>query len=80
MPVKCCKGVSALEGMMFPATRAPKLPMTDCTMPDQCHCKFKKYIDRHDDDQGRRFRYGQESGAWYASGQRRKAPGRKTAD
>jgi hypothetical protein len=80
MPVKCCKAVSALEGMKILATHAPKLAMTDCTMPDQCRCKFKKYTDRREDEQGRRFRYAQESGAWYAGSQRRKSRGRRIVD
>jgi hypothetical protein len=79
-PVKCCDAVAALEGMKILASHAPTLPMPNCTMPEKCRCKFQKYVDRRDDEQGRRFRYGQERGAWYAGGQRRKSRGRRDAD
>ncbi len=77
---RCCVAVSALEDVRILAAHAPTLPMPDCTMPDQCRCKFKKYIDRRDDDQGRRSRFGEERGAWYAGGQRRTSCGRRMAD
>ena len=80
MPAKCCTAVSALEGVRILASRAPKLPMPDCTMPDQCRCRFQKFTDRREDEEGRRFRFGHERGAWYAGGQRRKSRGRRTAD
>ena len=67
--------------MRILATHAPPLPMPNCTMPAECRCRFKKYVDRRDDEQGRRFNYGQERGAWYAGGQRRKSPrGRRDKD
>jgi hypothetical protein len=66
--------------MRILATHAPTLPMPNCTMPDACRCRFKKYVDRRDDEQGRRFRYGQASGAWYAGSQRRKTRGRREKD
>ena len=80
MPSKCCEAVSALEGAKILATRAPKLPLSNCSMPNECRCRFQKYMDRREDDQGRRFRYGQERSAWYAGSQRRKSRGRRTAD
>lgn len=80
MPLKCCSAVDALDGTRILAIHAPTLPMPNCTMPDKCRCKFQKYRDRRDDDQGRRFRYGQESAAWYSGAQRRKARGRRLAD
>jgi len=79
-PIRCCEAVSALAGLRILATDAPTLPMTGCTMPQKCRCKFQKYVDRRDDDQGRRFEFGQERSAWYAGGQRRKSKGRRTAD
>jgi hypothetical protein len=79
-PARCCEAVSALEGVRILATHAPTLPMPNCTMPAQCRCRFQKYVDRRDDDQGRRFQFGQERAAWYAGGQRRKSRGRRSAD
>lgn len=80
VPLNCCGAVSALDGRKILATEAPRLPMPGCTMPDRCRCKFRKYEDRRDDDEGRRFRGGQERSAWYAGGQRRKSRGRRTVD
>jgi hypothetical protein len=80
-PAKCCGAVAALEGMRILATYAPPLPMPNCTMPAECRCRFKKYVDRRDDEQGRRFLYGQGGGAWHVGGQRRKSPrGRRDKD
>jgi hypothetical protein len=76
----CCPAVSALEGMRILATHAPPLPMANCSMPGKCRCRFKKYVDRREDEQGRRFRYGQASAAWYGGAQRRKARGRRPSD
>jgi len=80
MPAKHCEPVGALEGMRILATHAPRLPMPNCTMPGQCKCRFQKYVDRREDEQGRRFHYGQERAAWYAGGQRRKSRGRRDKD
>jgi len=80
MPQSCCGAVSALEGVRILAEHAPRLPMPNCTMPNTCRCRFKKFIDRRDDEQGRRFRFGSERATWYAGGQRRKSRGRRTAD
>jgi len=80
MPVKCCDAVGLLDGLRILASEAPRLPLPNCTMPEKCRCKFQKYSDRREDDQGRRLRYGLERSAWYAGGQRRKSRGRRNAD
>jgi hypothetical protein len=76
----CCEPVGALAGMRILAMRAPALPMPKCTMPAKCRCRFKKYVDRRDDEEGRRFAYGQERAAWYAGSQRRTSRGRRDRD
>lgn len=75
-----CPAVEALVDVRILATHAPSLPMPNCTMPGECRCRFKKYVDRRDDNEGRRFSYGQERGSWYAGGQRRKSRGRRLKD
>ena len=80
MTIKCSEAVRGLEGIKILATHARRLPMPDCSMPDRCRCRFQKYTDRRDDEQGRRFRFGGERAAWYNGSQRRKSPGRRTAD
>ena len=79
-PENCCGAVGALEGVRILAEHAPMLPMPNCTMPMQCRCRFRKYVDRREDEQGRRFKYGGERSAWYAGGQRRKSRGRRGPD
>lgn len=76
----CCEAVGALEGARILAAAAPALPMPGCSMPERCRCKFKKYVDRRDDEEGRRFRYGQAGSSWYAGSQRRKTRGRRAKD
>ena len=76
----CCAAVGALDDIRILASRAPALPMPNCSMRAKCRCRFKKFVDRRDDDEGRRFRFGVERAAWYAGGQRRKSRGRRTAD
>jgi hypothetical protein len=75
-----CATIGALEGKRILAAEAPALPISRCTMPAECRCRFKKYVDRREDEQGRRFAFDQERAAWYAGGQRRKSPGRRDKD
>lgn len=75
-----CAAVEALEGMRILATHAPTLPMPNCSMAADCRCRFKKYVDRREDEEGRRFRFAGERSAWYAGGQRRKSRGRRPKD
>jgi len=77
---ECCGAVGALEGMRILASHAPILPMPNCTMPEKCRCRFKKYVDRREDEEGRRSSFGQERSSWYTGGQRRKSRGRRPAD
>jgi hypothetical protein len=77
---KRCPAVERLEDTRILAAQAPTLPVPNCTMPGECRCRFKKYVDRREDAEGRRFRFGQERNAWYAGGQRRKSRGRREKD
>ncbi len=77
---KRCAAVEALEGVRILAIHAPALPMPNCSMSGTCKCRFKKYVDRRDDEEGRRFKFGAERNAWYAGGQRRKSRGRRAKD
>ena len=75
-----CAAVDTLEGKRVLAIDAPALPVPGCTMPARCRCRFKKHSDRREDEQGRRFSYGQERSAWYAGSQRRISSGRRDKD
>jgi hypothetical protein len=77
---KRCPAVEALEDTRILANHAPALPMPNCSIPSECRCRFKKYVDRREDEEGRRFRFGAERSSWYACGQRRKSRGRRTKD
>jgi hypothetical protein len=80
MSSRRCAAVEALEGMRILATHAPALPMKNCSRAAECRCRFKKYVDRRDDEEGRRAKFGPELAAWYAGGQRRKSRGRRTSN
>jgi hypothetical protein len=75
-----CIAVEKLKGVRILATHAPKLPIAGCSMAAECRCRFKKYVDRREDEDGRRFKFAGESSAWYAGGQRRKSKGRRAKD
>ena len=77
---KRCGAVTALDGVRILASQAPPLPIPNCTMPTVCRCRYKKYVDRREDDQGRRFKFGGERSAWYSGSQRRKSRGRRDQD
>jgi hypothetical protein len=76
----CCRAVADMEGKRLLSSRTPLLPVPDCTMPGECRCRYQKYLDRREDDDGRRFRFGNEGAAWYAGKQRRISRGRRAAD
>jgi hypothetical protein len=71
--------VIVLKDTRILASRAPALPMPNCSRPAKCRCRFKKFADRRDDDEGRWFKFAVERAAWRAGGQRRKSRGRRTA-
>jgi hypothetical protein len=76
----CCAAVQELVSRKILAATAPRLPLTDCTSPSRCQCRFKKFPDRRDDDDDRRqLRYEVHS-AWYPGPQRRKSTTRRRQD
>lgn len=42
----CCAAVQALKFRRFLAREAPRFPLTDCNIPGQCACGYRKYDDR----------------------------------
>lgn len=76
----CCGAAKQLEGKLFLAQEAPALPLTDCSQPDACRCRYSKYADRRDGDEDRRFPYDGQRAAWFAGGERRKSQGRRDDD
>lgn len=76
----CCEAVKALEGRIMLATQAPMLPLRDCTDPDACHCRYRKYPDRRMGDEDRRFPYEAQRSTWFTGAERRGARGRREDD
>lgn len=46
---RCCQSVAALDGKRFLSTEAPALPLTDCSAPGACRCRYHHHTDRRED-------------------------------
>jgi hypothetical protein len=44
-----CEAASALENVRFLADEAPMLPLSDCSNPAGCRCRYQHYDDRRTD-------------------------------
>lgn len=73
----CCSAVKSLKDTKSLAVEAPTLPLPDCSMPQQCLCRFKKYADRRSDEDDRRLLGASERSIWYAGEERRKPRSRR---
>ncbi|MFZ2509225.1 MAG: hypothetical protein WAW79_12220 [Steroidobacteraceae bacterium] len=74
----CCSAVESLKGAKSLAVEAPMLPLKDCSMPQQCQCRFKKYADRRSDEDDRRSLGASERSIWYSGEERRKPRSRRS--
>lgn len=80
-----CEAARALAGQRILATTAPRLPLSDCSDPSKCRCRFQKHADRREGDDGRRLSDATQAGrweqaAWYAGPEKRKRRGRRKDD
>lgn len=75
-PGKCCAAVKTLAGRRFLASDAPALPLSACSLPNQCKCCFQKYDDRRDDNR----RLPGVVTKWYAGSEKRRSRGRRGVD
>ena len=41
-----CQAARALKGQRFLSTAAPRIPLSDCSAPQNCQCVYRKYSDR----------------------------------
>jgi hypothetical protein len=41
-----CEAARALKGERFLSTKAPRLPLAECTAAQSCGCVYRKYADR----------------------------------
>jgi hypothetical protein len=74
----CCSAVKSLMNAKRLVFEAPSLPLPDCSMPQQCRCRFRKYADRRSDDEDRRLLGTSYRAVWYAGEERRKLRPRRT--
>jgi hypothetical protein len=74
----CCTAVIQVRGKSYLLRQAPRLPLTGCSMPTACSCKFLKHGDRRDSD--RRLFRTNEVNQWFAGVENRKLRGRRSAD
>lgn len=75
-----CAAAAQLQGHRILSVQAPRLPLSDCTRPMECQCRFKKYADRRDDEDGRRQGFGSARSIWYSGEERRASRGRREND
>jgi len=74
----CCEAVKEMTGVRILARDAPTvLPLSQCSMPDKCRCRFRKYSDRRDESGERRHAV---SLSRYEGKERRKSGGRRADD
>jgi hypothetical protein len=74
----CCGSAKKAFGRKFLERDSPPLPLPGCTSPEACRCRFKKYVDRRQDD--RRHPFGGAFGWNTAADDRRKRRGRRASD
>ena len=64
-----CGAAAELRSKRFLGAEAPSLPLPNCSLQDQCQCKYKHWNDRRDMD--RRALQGQLSNHYFAGTDRR---------
>jgi hypothetical protein len=79
-PTSCCPAVGEMSGRKLLAKEAPRLPLSACTMPGECRCRFQKHSDRRSGDDDRRLFSSSQRSVWYAGQQRRNSSGRRSDD
>jgi hypothetical protein len=77
---ECCHAAKLLQGVRLLAAEATTLPLPECTMPDQCRCRFQKHADRRSSDDDRRLPDSLTRSVWYSGVERRKSTGRRKDD
>lgn len=77
----CCDASQQLAGKTFLLAQAPRLPLAECTRPDECRCRFQKHADRRGAEPERRVMQSMwHTNAWGDGGERRKQRGRRKSD
>lgn len=74
--VRCCAAVQEKQGKRYLLAEAPRVPLPDCSMPQDCMCRFRKSTDRRGGD--RRDTWRSATGQRFAGAEKRKGPRRKS--
>ena len=75
---QCCKAAREIEGYRFLMRQAPKLPLSECTQPQSCRCRYLKFNDRRGSPR-RMLDFGLKP-TLFAAKERRKQAGRRSND
>ena len=75
---RCCQAASDADEQRFLSTEAPTLPLTECSAPGQCRCKYRYHTDRREDYR-RDTDFGLPERGFFG-GNRRNLTGRRTSD
>ena len=76
--IMSCSAAMQATGRSYLLREAPRLPLTGCTMPTKCLCKFRKNADRRDSD--RRLFGATETNRWFVGVECRQREGRRSAE
>jgi len=76
---RCCKAAQSASEERTLVREVGKLPLPDCSMPDDCACRFVKHTDRRDGDDRRLFGWDGTS-TWHLKANRRLSRGRRDED
>jgi|SRR5450631_124369 len=71
-----CSAAKNAAGKRYLLREVPRLPLSNCTMPANCSCKFRKDADRREAD--RRLFCGTETNRWFAGSEGRKRGNRRS--
>jgi hypothetical protein len=75
----CCALARRFDEHRFLAKDAPSLPLSGCSMPQKCTCRFLKFKDRRDVTPRRLMEFG-ASALLFAGKERRGVRGRRVSD
>lgn len=77
---RCCHAARLLQGVRLLAAEATQLPLPECSMPQECRCRFQWHADRRANEEDRRASGGQAREVAYPGEDRRRSVGRRDDD
>jgi hypothetical protein len=76
----CCLAATTAGLQKILSVEAPKLPLTECSMPERCRCRYRKYDDRRESHGERRAAGVWQPMLWDQGEERREKRGRRNKD